>query len=169
VNAALKLYEISSAFQSLEQLGESDDLPAEVIHDTLEALEGDFEAKAVQVAKFILSLEANAQAVRLAATQMTGRANRIDNRAASIKAYLQFHLQAMDKKRIESPELVIARRANPPAVVITDEHAIPPQFWVQPPPPDKRIDKKAIKAAIDAGERVDGAYVEAGERLEIRQ
>jgi hypothetical protein len=169
VNSALKLYEISNQFQSLEQLTESDDLPAEVIADTLEALEGDFEAKAVQVAKFILSLEANAEAVRQAATQMMGRSNRIANRAASIKAYLQFHMQALEKKRIESPELVIVRRANPPAVVITDEHAVPEQFWIQPPPPDKRIDKKAIKAAIDKGERVDGAYVEAGERLEIRQ
>jgi hypothetical protein len=168
MNSALKLYEISNAFQSLEQLGDSDDLPDEVIADTLEALEGDFEAKAVQVAKFVLALEANAEAIRLGATQMMARSNRIANRAASIKAYLQFHLQAMDKKRIESPELVISRRANPPAVVITDEHSIPAQFWIQPEPPPKRIDKKAIKAAIDAGERVEGAYVEAGERLEIK-
>lgn len=168
MNSALKLYEISNQFQALEQLGESDDLPAEVIHATLEALEGDFEAKAVQVAKFILSLEANAEAVRVGATQMMGRSNRIANRAASIKAYLQFHMQALDKKRVESPELVIARRSNPPAVVITDEHAVPAQFWVQPEPPPKRIDRRLIKAAIDAGERVEGAYVEAGERLEIK-
>jgi hypothetical protein len=53
-------------------------------------------------------------------------------------------------------------------LVITQEHAIPAQFWVQPEPPPKRIDKKALKAAIDAGERIDGAYVEASERLDIR-
>jgi Siphovirus Gp157 len=168
MNSALKLYEITHQFQALEQLTDSDDLPAEVIADTLEALEGDFDAKAVQVAKFVLALEANAEAVRLAATQMMGRSNRIANRAASIKAYLQFHLQAVKRRRIESPELVIALRANPPAVVITDEHAVPAEFWVQPEPPPKRIDKKAIKAAIDKGDRVEGAYVEAGERIEIK-
>lgn len=168
MNSALKLYEISNQFQALEQLGESDELPAEVIHDTLEGLEGDFESKCIQVAKFILSLEANAHAVQLGANAMMMRAARIANRAASIKAYLQFHMQALDKKRVESPELVIARRANPAAVIITDEHAVPAQFWVQPEPPPKRIDKKAIKAAIDAGERVEGAYVESGERLEIK-
>lgn len=169
MNAALKLYEISNQFQALEQLGDSDDLPAEVIKDTLEALEGDFDSKAVQVAKFVLSLESNAHAVQLAANAMMMRAARISGRAQSIKAYLQFHMQALEKKRIETTELVITRRANPPAVVITDEHAIPAKFWITPPPPDQRLDKKAIKVAIDAGERVDGAYVEAGERLEIKQ
>jgi Siphovirus Gp157 len=169
MNAALKLYEISNQFQALEQLGDSDDLPAEVIADTLEALEGDFEMKAVQVAKFILSLEANALAVENAARAMGARSTRIYARAQSIKAYLQFHMQALEKKRIEVPDLVITRRANPPAVLITNEHAIPAQFWVDPPPPPKRLDKKAIKAALDAGERVEGAYVEAGERLEIKQ
>jgi hypothetical protein len=169
MNSALKLYEISNQFQALERLGESDDLPAAVIADTLEALEGDFEAKAVQVAKFILSLEANARAISLAAVTMAERSARVDKRAQSIKAYLQFHLQAVKKRRIESPDLVIALRANPPAVIITDEHAIPAQFWVQPPAPPPRIDKQAIKRTIDSGQRVEGAYVEAGERLEIRQ
>lgn len=169
MNAALKLYEISNQFQALEQLGDSDDLPAEVIKDTLEALEGDFDSKAVQVAKFVLSLESNAHAVQLAANAMMMRAARISGRAQSIKAYLQFHMQALEKKRIETPEIVITRRTNPPSVVITDEHAIPARFWIEPPPPDKRLDKKAIKSAIDAGERVDGAYVEAAERLEIKQ
>lgn len=168
MNAALKLYEISNQFQALEQLTDSDDLPAEVIKDTLEALEGDFDSKAVQVAKFVLSLEANAAAIDGAAKAMGQRSARIAKRAENIRAYLQFHMQAFEKKRIETPDLVITRRTNPPAVVITDEHAVPERFWVEPPPPSKRLDKKAIKSAIDAGERVDGAYVEAAERLEIK-
>jgi hypothetical protein len=168
MSAALKLYELGQQYQSLERLVESDDLPAEVIKDTLEGIEGSFEAKAVAVAKFILSLEASAEAIARAATQMTGRANRIQNRADSIRAYLLFWMQATEKKRIESPEFVIARRANPPAVHITDEKAIPPQFWVQPDPPAPRLDKKKLKVALDAGERVEGAYVEAGEKLEIK-
>jgi hypothetical protein len=167
MNSALKLYEISNQFQALEQLGDSDDLPAEVIADTLEALEGDFDTKAVQVAKFILALEANAAAVKAAAKAQAERAARIAKRAESITAYLQFHMQALQRRRIETPDLVIKLQKNPPAVVITNEHAIPAKFWVQQEAPPKRIDKKAIKQAIDAGERVDGAYVEAGERLEI--
>ena len=165
---ALHLYEISNQLRALEQLGESDDLPAEVIHDTLEALEGDFEAKAVQVAKFIMALEANADAVTEAAKAMARRADRIANRAASIRSYLQFHMQGLQKKRIESPDLVIARRENPPAVIVTEHAVIPEKYFVQPPPLAPRLDKKALKAAIDAGEQIDGVYVERSERLEIK-
>lgn len=168
MNSALKLYEISNQFQALESLGESDDLPAEVIANTLEALEGDFEAKAVQVAKFVLALEANADAIEGAAKAMGARSTRVYARAQSIKAYLHFHMQALEKKRIESTELIITRRANPPSVVITNEYAVPEKFWVQPEAPPKRLDKKALKVALEAGERVEGAYVEAGERLEIK-
>ena len=83
---ALKLFEISAQLQQLEMLTDSDDLPAEVIADTLEALEGDFESKAVQVAKFVLSLQANAAAVADAAKAMKERAERIQKRADSIRA-----------------------------------------------------------------------------------
>lgn len=170
MNSALKLYEVSNQLQALEQLGESDDLPAEVIASTLEALEGDFETKAVQVAKFILALEANATAVNEAAIAMATRGARISKRANSIRAYLQFHMQAIGTKRIETPELVINRKPNPPAVFIADEHAVPEKFKVQPepqPPPPMRIDKAAVAKALKAGEWVDGAYLEAGERLVI--
>lgn len=168
MSAALKLYEISGQFQALETLADSDDLPAEVVNDTLEALQGDFDVKAVEVAKFVLSLEANAAAIDAAAEQMLQRARRVQNRADSIRAYLQFHMQALKKKRIETPALILNRRANPPSMIVTDEAAIPAQFWVDPPPLAKRIDKVALKKAIEAGQRIDGAYVEAGERLEIK-
>jgi hypothetical protein len=165
---ALTLFEISNQFQSLGLLAESDDLPAEVIADTLEALTGDFDVKAIQVAKFILSLEANADAVKEAAKATADRAARIQKRADSIRAYLQFHMEALQRPHIEDIEITLKLKKNPPAVVITDEHAIPAQFWVEPELPPKRLDKKAIKAAIQAGDRVDGAYIEAGERLDIR-
>ena len=164
----LTLYELAAQFHELANLADSDELPAEVIASTLEGLEGTFQEKAIQVARFILSLRANAAAVKASAKAQMERSARIERRADSVLAYLQFHMQGTQQRRIESEDVVLRLVKNPPAVVITDEHAIPPQFWVQPEPPPKRIDKKAIKAAIDAGERADGAYVEASERLDIR-
>jgi len=165
--STLTLFHLSDQLRDFERLADSEDLPAEVIADTLEALTGSFEDKAVAVAKFVLSLEANAKAVAAVAKAQTERAARIEKRAASIKAYLLFHMQATQLRRIESPELTLRVHANPAAVVVTDEHAIPEQYWRQPDPPPKVIDKKAIKAAIDAGERVEGAYVNQREHLRI--
>ena len=164
----LALYEIAHQFKALESLADSDDLPPEMIADTLEGLEGDFETKAVQVAKFILSLEANAEAVTKAADAMELRALRMTKRAESIRAYLLFQMQTVDWRKIDTPEIIISRRNNPAAVQVADEASVPDSYWVQPDPPPKRIDKKAVKAALQSGTDVPGCFLESGERVDIR-
>ena len=164
----MKLFEITQQFRELEKLELDDDIPPEVIRDTLEGLTGDFTEKAVQVAKFALSLESHADAIAEAAKAMSTRAGRMQKRADAIRSYLLFQMQLIQQKRIETPELVIARQTNPPSVQVTDEHGIPDKFWVQPEPPPRRIDKKAIKEALQSGETIDGAYLEQGESLRIK-
>jgi hypothetical protein len=165
---SLRLFEITSQYKALESLADSDDLPPEVVADTLESLEGDFEQKAIAVAKFILSLEAASEDISEAAKAMDLRAARIAKRAESVRAYLLFQMQAIDWKKIETAEIRIGRRSNPPAVQVTDETTVPDAYWVQPEPPPKRIDKKAIKAALQDGKDVPGCYLESGERVEIK-
>jgi hypothetical protein len=163
-----RLFEITDQYRGLLELEDSDDIPPEVIADTLEGLEGDFEQKSAAVAKFILSLEATATSVEDAADKMNARAKRLNKRAESIRKYLLLQFQAIDKKKIETDELVISRRKNPPALYVTDDAKVPDVFWFQPPPPPKRIDKDAIKDAIKAGTEVTGCYLESAERIDIR-
>jgi Siphovirus Gp157 len=164
----LRLYEIANQFRALEDAELTDDIPQEVIRNTLEGLEGDFNEKAIACAKFILNLEATAAAVEEAAAAMKARAVRIQRRADNVRAYLLFNLQAIDKKRIDCADFVIRRAVNPPAVQVTDEAGIPAQYWWQPEPPPPRIDKKAVKEALQSGIAVPGAYLESGERVDIR-
>lgn len=51
------LYELVAQHKSLEYLATSEDLPPEVVRDTLDGLEGELRDKAVSVAHFILNLE----------------------------------------------------------------------------------------------------------------
>lgn len=164
----MKLFELTAQFKALEALGDSEEIAPEVLRDTLEALEGDFEVKAVAVAKFILSLEASASAIDDAAEAMALRAIRLEMRARSMRAYLLFHFQMFDFKKIETPELIIARKNNPVAVQVSDESVIPENYWVQPEPPPKRIDKKLIKAALQGGAAIPGCFLESGERVDIK-
>jgi hypothetical protein len=165
----MRLFEITEQYRALERIEDSDELPPEVIADTLEGLEGDFEQKTIAVAKFILSLEANAEAIGNAAKAMELRAARIAKRAESVRAYLLFQMQAINwSRKIEADDIVIARRNNPVAVQVSDERNVPENFWVQPPPPPKRIDKKAVKEALESGTDVPGCYLESGERVEIK-
>src|ERR1700676_4411982 len=116
-----RLFEITDQYRRLLELEDSDDIPPEVIADTLEGLEGDFELKSAAVAKFILSLEASAEAITEAAKRQAARAARLQKRAESIRQYLLLQFQAVDFKKIETDDLVISRRRNPPALYVTDE------------------------------------------------
>jgi hypothetical protein len=163
----VRLFELAAQFRSLENLIDSDEVPAEVILDTLEGIEGEFNDKAVAVAKMVLSLEANAAAVAAAAKAMAERSRRIEKRAESLKHYLLLQLMTVNRERIETDELVIRRQASPPSVYVTNEHAVPEEYWVQPEPPPKRIDKIAIKAALQQGIDIPGCFVEKGEHVRI--
>jgi hypothetical protein len=166
--SGLKLFEITAQFKELERLTDNDELAPEFIADTLEGLQGDFEEKAVAVAKFILSLEANSKAIDEAAEAMSLRALRMKKRADSVRAYLLFNLQALDRMKISTAEINIARRNNPVAVQVSDETKVPKTFWRQPPAPPPQLDKKLIKEKLQAGEDIPGVYLESGERVEIK-
>lgn len=165
---ALRLYDIATQLQRLEEISLADDIPPEVLADTLEGLEGDFDAKAVQVAKYILSLEASAAAKYAAAKAMQSTADAVQRRADRVRAYLLFQCQAVDRRRIECADFVISRRTNPVAVQLSDIERVPREYFVQPEPPPMRLDKKAVKEALQAGKDVPGAFLESGERLEMR-
>lgn len=165
------LYQLVEQYRSLEALEASEDLPAEVIQDTLEGLTGDLTVKATNVAKYILNCEAMAEAVEQASEAMKVRAQKIRCRSESIREYLRINMQGAGITKIEATEFVLALKKNPPSVIVTDEAAIPPAFKVMPtppPPPVPRPDKAAIKKAIQSGIVVAGAHLEQAERLDIR-
>jgi hypothetical protein len=167
----VKLYELVGQYRSLEALESSDDLPPEVIRDTLDGLEGQLQEKATNVALFVRNLESVADAIDEAAATMQARGTRLRARAQSLQQYLLFNLQAAGISKVESPFFTLTVKKNPPTVVIDSENLIPAKFMrtpEPPPPPKPAPDKKAIGDAIKAGEEVPGAHAEQRERLEIK-
>lgn len=162
------LYELAQQHRELEQLVELDELPAEVIRDTLEGLEGTIQEKAISVAAVVRNLETHAEMVAAAAKQLRERAARAEARAESLRAYLLFNLQSVGITKITAPEFTVAVRNNPEAVNIADDADIPAEFYVPVPPPPPRLDKTALKAAIKAGREVPGVWLSSGQRVEIR-
>lgn len=167
-SVATPLYELVKYRAELEALADSGEVPPEQIADTLEALDGELQDKAIQVAAFTRNLEASADAIREAGKAMLARADRIEKRAESVRAYLLFQMQAAGITKVECPWFTLAVRKNPPAVAIDDEAAIPTEFIVQPPPPAPRPDREAIKRALKAGEDVPGCRLTQSERLEVK-
>lgn len=167
----MKLYELTAQYRSLEELESSDDLPPEVIRDTLEGLEGQLQDKATNVALFIRNLESAADAIDAAANTMRLRGERLRKRAQSLNEYLLFNMIGAGITKIESPFFTLQVKTNPPTVVIDMEGAIPPEYMTTPapaPPPPPRPDKSAIARAFKAGEEVPGCHLEQRQRLEIK-
>lgn len=168
MRSELALYELAGDYLRLQDLADSDELPAEVIRDTLEGLSGEIEIKSVNIAKFILSLEAHADSIGDAAKQMNARAQRVRNRADSIRAYLLFQMQATGITKVSCPEFTLAVRSNPPAVGLREEVQLPPEFMTWPDPPPSMPDRRKIADALKAGREIEGAWLEQGQRLEIK-
>lgn len=164
----MKLYELVGQYRALEVLEASDDIPPEVIRDTLEGLEGELQEKATNVGLFIRNLVSTADSIYEAANQMRARADRLKHRADSLQDYLLFNMQASGITKIESPYFTLAVKKNPPTVVIDSEEEIPEDYKVQPPPAAKRIDKTSIAQAFKDGVKVPGCHIEQRERLEVK-
>jgi hypothetical protein len=162
------LYELANDYRELLTLADSGDIPADVIRDTLEGLQGDIQAKSVNVMKFALGLDATADSIEAAAKAMTERADRVRKRSEQIRAYLLFNMQATGTSKAECPEFTIAVRKTPEAVQIMETAVIPAEYMRQAEPPAPKPDKVALKAALKAGVEIPGVYLQGGERLEVK-
>jgi len=164
----LSLYELSSTYlKALDDLTDPElDLPLEVVNDTLEALGDEMETKAINVTKFMRNMEATANAIKEAETQMAKRRKALENRIKWMKDYLKGSMEHTGITKIECPYFKLSIQKNPASVSITNEESIPGQFKEQVI--SWKIDKTAIKNAIKSGETIPGANLINGTRLAIR-
>lgn len=162
------LFSLAEQYRELMKFADSEaDIDEQTLADTLEGLGGELELKAQNIARFIANQDAMAEAIRNAAKAMQERAARLEKRNAWLRQYLLVNMQAAGIKKLESPELVISVRKNPPSVVVFDEAAIPVQFMEQKPAPPPAPNKSRIKAVLATGDDVPGCRLEQGVRLSI--
>lgn len=156
------LYEMTTQASELYELLQNEDIDEQVFLDTLEAigtgekiesychiikeLQGDFE-------KF------KAESDRLAARMKTAK-NGIDRMKDSLLTFLRVSGQCKVKAGTFTVSIGTSKQTN-----ILDEALIPTEY--KTPQPDK-IDKTAIKKAIESGLEVAGAEIIINEGVRIR-
>ena len=161
----LRLYELSSDYlRALDELSELDDLPLESIADTLEGLAGAWEDKALNVARYIRNLEAEASAIEEAKKRMEVRARSTANKAMRMRDYLKAELEKTGLQP-KAPDVAVRLQNNPPAVVLDDETRIPEDY--RRTQVVSTILKAEIAVAIKAGKEITGAHLEQSKRLVI--
>ena len=163
----LSLYKIAEEYlQACEWLlDQQDELPAEVIANTLEAVAGDVEEKSINVAAYYKNLVKEVEAMKEYEKEMRERRQRLENHAERLREYLKSNMERCGILKIKSTEFTISIRKSRDSVVIDDVDNLPKDYI-------SRIeiypDKNKIKQALQDGQEIPGAHLESGTSLNIR-
>ena len=164
----MKLYEITEQYMQLLDFAEDPDIDPQVLADTMESIEGEFEDKADGYAKVLLALDADAEAIKSEIDRLQGRKKALENNSKRIKENLQRAMILCDKRKFKTTLFSFNIQKNAPSVVIdeTDIFKIPQEYIVFK---DPEVNKTAIRDALKAGVDLEGiAHLQQGESLRIR-
>ncbi len=162
----MKLFEIVSEYRNaLENLTIDEETGVINGIEAVEALQGDIADKGESVALYIKELEAFAADIKAEEKKLKERREQAEKKAEYFKTYLAACLDGAELAKLETARVRVSFRKSV-AVDIIDETALPLEFLkiVE----DVKIDKTAIKKAIDGGAVVAGAMLRHNRSLQIK-
>lgn len=159
-----KLYEITGEFLQLKEMACDCALDQQMISDTLESVEFEFEEKADGYAKVIRMLEGDVDAIDAEIKRLTALKNTVNNNVKGIKKNLENAMLVTGKRKFKTTLFGYGIQNNPPALVIDDETKIPEEYLI---PQEPKVDNKAIKAFLKDN-KVEWAHLSQTESLRIR-
>lgn len=160
----MNIFGITGQYLELLQMAEDEALDQDMINDTLEGVDWEFEEKADAYAKVINSLEGNVAAIDKEIERLSKHKKRISNNIKGIKYNLERAMQLTGKTKFKTELFGFSIQKNPPAVVIDNEEDIPKEYYI---PQDPKLDKTVIKKFLKDNE-VSWAHLQQGESLRIR-
>lgn len=136
-----------------------DEIDEQTLLDTIDG-ETDIEAAIIAVARERAETAALSEALADRIDAMKARKARLDLRADRLRAVIARAMDETGRRKIVGPEFTLSLSTVKPGVVITDEAALPPEMVATKTTTSP--DKKAIKAALEAGAAVPGATLGNG-------
>lgn len=165
----LRLYQIADAYQlaldAMTAQADADGVLPDDLREALNQLEGTFEAKTINVASYVKSLEAEANAIAEVKKTMERRMNALSNQALRLRDYLKMEMEKTGILNVNHPWLTVRVQANPPSVIIDDAVELPEHFKEQIA--NVRLLKNEISQALKSGQAVPGAHLANSTRLVI--
>lgn len=162
----MTLYELTGQWQQVQDALYDPDFDQESAEAMLDDIEAALEDKADHYAMMIKSMEADAAALDEEIRRLCARRSTLGNRAGWLKERLQMAMYATGKTKFKTPYFTFGIQKNPSSVVLDADLSDIPDNYLIPQPP--KVDKKAIGAAIKAGEDISFAHLEQSEGLRIR-
>lgn len=151
-----KLYELTGDLLALEDL----DLDSDTLSDTLEAINGEFNDKAIGILKFTENMNSDIESIDSEIKRLQARKKAIENRKARLRDYLLHNMEASGITKIECPFFTASVRKGVESVEITDLDSLPDDYVLVKV--ETKPDKTAIKRELKAGKEIPGATLKRG-------
>lgn len=161
----IKLHEIPTALAGMLDLIQVDEETGEIEPATLESVQIASEEKIIATAMYIRRLDALNEATKETIQDLQERVRADSKRIEALKWLMTKAMDSLQYTEVKSPEVTLRFRKSS-SVEITDSEALPEQFLrtktvVEP-------DKTAIKNALKAGEKIQGAQLVESRNLQIK-
>ena len=158
----MNLYEINGKIAQLSEMLSEGEIDEEIYNDTLESIGG---AVAVEeVIKAIKNKQGEAELFEAEADRFTEKKKKAEKAVDSLKKMLLTYLNITNQKKLNTGLFCVSKGCSKSAN-ITDESLIPAEYLIEQP---AKIDKKAILAALKAGESIQGAEIKESEYITIK-
>ena len=161
----IKLHEIPAALSGMLDLIQVDEETGEIEPATLESVQIASEEKIIATAMYIRRLDALNKATKETIQDLQERVSADSKRIEALKCLMTKAMDSLQYTEVKSPEVTLRFRKSS-SVEITDSESLPEQFLrtktvVEP-------DKTAIKNALKAGEKIQGAQLVESRNLQIK-
>lgn len=166
----MNLYEVTGNVLQLQAMLESEEFDAEVLADTMEAVDGEYEYKIEQYCKIIKNLEADINALKNEAKRLSDKRKSLENNIDRLKAAIFDSMKATGKTKVKGTVFTAAIQkngGNQPLIVAEDAttYNLPDQLVIVTVKPNL----EAIRELLEAGKVVEGFTLgERGESLRIK-
>ncbi len=130
----------------------------ETLADTLEGLTR-LDDVLAEVVRSTLSDETLAEALRGRIADMRVRLERLEHAAETKRAAIAAAMSETNLRTLTMPEATVSLRDLPPKLIVTEEGAIPSDYWKPQPP---KLDRRGLTDALKAGAPCTGATLSNG-------
>lgn len=158
----MNLYEMTVAANALYEMLCNNEIDAQTITDTLDAMGA--EEKLESYCKVIRQLESDAEALKAEKARIADKQKTVENSVARMKLAVQEFLKAKGVQK-ENAGIFKVALSTSKSVEIIDPTAIPTEYIE---PAKVEFEKSAIRKVLMAGETVPGAELKINEGVQIK-
>lgn len=157
------LYQLTNEYRELENM----DLDAETLADTLESIEGEFDAKADAICHVLANMSWQADILSGEVSRLSKRGEALVKRQEKLREYLRESMEKLGKKKIESAKFTILCVAGRDKVNVLDEGKVPSMYFSYPEV-ERKLDKVWLLKSMKLGEVSGAELIKSKSSLRIK-